>query len=243
MTGQTPLPQGPASRFASAIDRFAAWIARHWLAVFNVLVAVFVGLPMLAPILMEAGVTRVANVIYTAYAPTCHQLPERSFFLFGHQHVYTAEELEATGALPAGLNILQRELLRWQGSAETGFKMALCERDIAIYGSILLAGLLFGALRGRLKGRDGKLPKLPLWLYGVLLLPIVIDGVTQLFGLRESDWLLRVLTGALFGSATVWLAYPYVEESMTDVSRLAVNNMHLQNNMHPQTGQKGSPEV
>lgn len=219
------------------MDRFAAWLARHWLAVFNVLVALFVGLPILAPILMEAGATGAANVIYTAYAPTCHQLPERSFFLFGHQHVYSVAELEASGAVPEGLNILQRELLRWQGSAETGFKMALCERDVAIYGSILLAGLLFGALRGRLKGRDGKLPKLPLWLYGLLLLPILIDGGTQLFGLRESDWLLRVLTGALFGSATVWLAYPYVEESMADVSRLAVNNMH------PQTGQNGPPGV
>lgn len=237
MTGQTSSRRAPDSRFASAIDRFAAWIARHWLAVFNVLVAVFVGLPILAPILREAGATGAANLIYTAYAPTCHQLPERSFFLFGHQHVYTVQELEAAGELPAGLDILQRELLRWQGSAEAGYKMALCERDVAIYGSILVAGLLFGALRGRLKSREGKLPKLPLWLYVILLLPIAIDGGTQLFGLRESDWLLRVLTGALFGSATVWLAYPYVEESMADVSRMAVNNMHLQ------TGQKTSPEV
>ena len=225
------------NKIARAIDRFAAWLARHWLAVFNVLVGLFVGLPFLAPILMEAGATGPANLIYTAFAPTCHQLPERSFFLFGHQPVYTVAELEATGALPAGLNILQREFLRWQGTAETGFKVALCERDVAIYGSILLAGLLFGVLRGRLKGRDGKLPKLPLWVYGLLLLPMLIDGGTQLFALRESTWLLRVLTGIIFGSATVWLAYPHVEEAMADVAGMAANNMH------PQTGQNTPPGV
>jgi uncharacterized membrane protein len=237
VTENAPLPPAPSSKFASAIDRLAAWIARHWLVVFNLLVALFVGLPFLAPVLMEAGATGPANLIYTAYAPTCHQLPERSFFLFGHQHVYDVHELEAAGALPEGLNIVQRQLMRWQGTAEAGFKVALCQRDLAIYGTILIGGLLFGALRGPLKKRHSKLPKLPLWLYGLLLLPILIDGGTQLFGLRESNWLLRLLTGGIFGSATVWLAYPYVEEAMTDVSRMAAKNMH------PQTGQNAPPEV
>ncbi len=34
---------------------------------------------------------------------------------------------------------------------------------------------------------------------------------------RESTPVLRSLTGALFGLANVWLAYPYVEESMREV--------------------------
>ncbi len=243
MTENTPVRPAPAGGFASAIDRFAAWLARHWLIVFNVLVALFVGMPFLAPVLMEAGATGPANLIYAAYAPTCHQLPERSFFLFGREAVYDVHELEATGALPEGLNVLQRQAMRWQGTAEAGFKTALCQRDIAIYGSILLSGLLFGALRKGLKGRDGKLPKLPLWLYGVLLLPILIDGGTQLLGLRESDWWLRLLTGAVFGSATVWLAYPYVEEAMADVARMAATNQQATNNLHPQTGQNPPPGV
>lgn len=233
MTQNTPAQPAAVGKFASAIDRFAAWLARHWLAVFNVLVALFVGLPFLAPVLMEAGAAGPANLIYAAYAPTCHQLPERSFFLFGREIVYDVHELEATGALPEGLNILQRQALRWKGTAEAGFKTALCQRDLAIYGSILLSGLLFAALRRGLKGRDGKLPKLPLWLYGLLLLPILIDGGTQLLGLRESDWMLRLLTGAIFGSATVWLAYPYVEEAMTDVARMAATNQQAANNPHP----------
>lgn len=237
MSIPTPTPPAPASGFAGAIDRFAAWLARHWLAVFNTLVVVFIGLPFFAPILKEAGATGVANVIYAAYAPTCHQLPERSFFLFGHQHIYDVAELEAAGELPPGTTAPQRQVMRWQGSAEAGFKIALCQRDLGIYGSILLSGLLFGVLRGRLKGKNGRLPKLPLPLYGLFVLPILIDGGTQLFGLRESNWMLRLLTGAIFGSATVWLAYPYVAEAMTDVSRMAANNMH------PETGQNPPPEV
>jgi len=49
------------------------------------------------------------------------------------------------------------------------------------------------------------------------LLPMALDGGTQLFGLRESNWLLRSLTGAIFGIASVWLAYPYIEDAMQEV--------------------------
>ncbi len=33
----------------------------------------------------------------------------------------------------------------------------------------------------------------------VLILPLIIDGLTQLFELRESNNIFRLLTGALFG--------------------------------------------
>jgi len=47
--------------------------------------------------------------------------------------------------------------------------------------------------------------------------PIAVDGGTQLFALRESNWLLRTLTGALFGFAVVWITYPHVESAMQEV--------------------------
>jgi uncharacterized membrane protein len=117
--------------------------------------------------------------------------------------------------------------------------VAVCERDVAIYGSILLAGLAFGAVRSRLTRRGGKLRKMPIWLYVVLLLPMAVDGVTQLVGLRESTWELRLITGTLFGAATIWLAYPYVQEAMDDVLRTA----RLPKNTMPQTGQEPGSKV
>jgi uncharacterized membrane protein len=211
-------------RVTDAINRIAAGIARHWLAIFNTVVFVFFALPFLAPVLMNAGAVAPANLIYRLYAPACHQLPDRSVFLYGDDHFYSVEELEAAGAIPPGLNALQRQALRWQGNLEQGWKVALCQRDLAIYGAIFLAGLTFGALRPALRKRvppNGKWPKMPVWLFVLLLLPIAIDGFTQLFGLRTSIPELRFLTGALMGTAVVWFAYPYVEEAMMDVAKNA----------------------
>lgn len=222
-----PKGDGPA-RVAGAIDRLARWLARHWLATFNIFVAIFIGLPFLAPVLAHVGAAGPARLIYAIYAPTCHQLPERSFWLFGPQAVYTVPELESDGAPLTGLNILQRQALRFDGLPETGYKVAICQRDIAIYGGILLSGMLFGLLRSRLPRSRHKLPKMPIWLFGLLLVPMFLDGATQLVGWRESFWTLRLVTGGLFGSAVVWLAYPYVQEAMEDILF----------NDGPQTGQK-----
>ncbi len=224
MSVQVRPPQGEgAKRVNAAVNRIAAGIARHWLAVFNVMVAIFVGLPFLAPVLMDAGATGPANLIYRVYSVTCHQLPERSIFLYGHDHFYSIQALEAEGFLPAGASFLQRQALRWPGSAEAGWKVALCQRDVAIYASILISGLLFGLVRSILRPR-ATWPKMPVWMFILLLAPIAIDGVTQLFGWRDSFPLLRFLTGALMGSATVWFAYPHIEDAMQDVLRTTRTN-------------------
>ena len=213
--------EGAEAKVSGAINRLAVSMARHWLVLFNIAVAVFVGLPFLAPILMEAGLTRPARAIYLIYQPTCHQLPERSFFFFGPSITPSVASLEASHAIPAGLTILQRLALRFDGTPDTGYKVAICERDVAIYGAILLNGLLFGALRPTLR-RRGRMPKMPLWLFALFVLPAAVDGFTQLFGLRESTWYLRLITGFIFGSGLVWLAYPLVDDAMNDVVRTSV---------------------
>ena len=219
-------PGGLSDRVADVVDRLVAWIARHWLAVFNAIVFLFVAVPFLAPALMHLGSAggcapcrAAGRLIYIIYSPTCHQLPERSYFLFGPQRTYTVDELEASGAMRAGLNILQRQMLRFTGAPDIGYKVALCERDLATFGSLLLGGLIFGVARGILHRRGREVPRLPIWAYLAALAPMLIDGGTQLFGLRESNWILRSITGALFGLATVWLAYPYIQEAMADVLR------------------------
>jgi uncharacterized membrane protein len=101
-------------------------------------------------------------------------------------------------------------MLRWNGSPEAGWKVAICQRDVAIYAAVFLTGVLYGLVRNRMR-------PLPFKYYLLFLIPIAIDGGTQLIGWRESNWFLRTVTGALFGFASVWLAYPYVEDAMADV--------------------------
>jgi uncharacterized membrane protein len=183
-------------------------LSRHWLAIFNLLIAVYVLLPVLAPILMASGSPALGRIIYAVYRPACHQLPERSFFLFGPQASYSLDELWALGAVSDQDNIFTRQ--RILGTPEVGFKLALCQRDIALYGGLLAAGLLFGLVRERLR-------PLKLWLFGLFLLPMAVDGLTQLLLLRESTWLLRVVTGGLVGVGSVWLVYPHLETAFAEI--------------------------
>ena len=206
-------PQGaqPAPRSTSAISRGAngvvTWVARHWLALFNTAWALYVFTPFLAPILMRAGMPEAAQVIYTVYSVFCHQLPSHSYFLFGPELSPQSPALIAAG-MSSSNNLFQ--VRSFIGTPEIGWKVALCQRDVAIYVSVFLTGLLYGAVRHRLR-------KLPFKIYVLFLIPIAIDGLTQLVGWRESNWWLRTVTGALFGFASVWFAYPYLEEAMEDV--------------------------
>ncbi|MCL4396700.1 MAG: DUF2085 domain-containing protein, partial [Chloroflexi bacterium] len=178
--------------------------------------AVFDGLPFLAPLLMHAGMTGPGNAIYTVYGLTCHQLAYRTFFFFGAQPFYTIDQLHALlpGAqdVPA-LSFFWRD---FRGDALLGYKMAWCERDAAIYTSMLAGSLLFGLVRARLKPLDWR-------AYLILITPLAIDGLTQLTGLRESDAALRVITGVLFGGGSIWLIYPYLEAAMIDMRTQALD--------------------
>jgi len=197
-------------------DKAIFTLAVHWLALANLFWGLYVGLPLLAPILMNAGWTTPAKVIYTVYRPACHQLPERSYFLGGQQYVYSAEELAA-----AGVEI--RPLSRDIGNETVGWKMAFCQRDVAIYGSIFLTGLVYALVRRRLGNR-----KMPFRYYLLFLVPMGMDGVLQLFGLHESTWLLRTVSGAIFGVGSALFAYPYLEEGFRDVRRSINSRRHQQ---------------
>jgi len=206
-TSQTDPTPPSDSRVTRVANGLVMGIARHWLAIFNTLWGVYVFLPFLAPILMQMGMIDPARMIYAVYSLACHQLPDHSYFLFGELLTPSLEQLQAWGMDP-GLGLLQQRT--FIGNAAAGYKVAICQRDVAIYGSVFLAGLLYG-LFGRSQG--------PLsWkVYVLLLIPMAIDGTTQLFGLRESTWFLRSVTGGLFGVACVWFAYPHIDNAMRDV--------------------------
>jgi len=220
-------------------DRFMYWISRHYLALLNAFMFLYFGLAMLAPVLMKAGATVPATVLYTIYKPLCHQFGFRSFFLFGEQTYYPLKEAGITNVLtfdevtgfqdlhnPAASSRLQAR--QFTGNDEVGYKMALCERDIAIYSAIFLFGVVYAATNRRIK---------PLhWIWWVLigLGPIGLDGFSQLFSqmdwsflasilpYRESTPFLRLFTGGLFGLATAWFAYPYMEESFSETRQFFI---------------------
>jgi len=222
----------------SGADKAMFWISNHYLAILNLVMLLYVGLPVLAPVLMKSGATAPARVLYTIYSPLCHQFGFRSFFLYGEQAYYPLKE--------AGVNVVDFETAtgivglhdpndhsrldarRYVGNETVGYKVALCERDVAIYGAILLFGMIF-SLTGR------RFPQLH-WMLWILLGlgPIGLDGFSQLFAqfewpflasilpYRESTPFLRVLTGAMFGFFTAWFAYPNIEESMQETRQFFI---------------------
>jgi hypothetical protein len=61
--------------------------------------------------------------------------------------------------------------------------------------------------------------KMPFRYYLLFLVPMAIDGLLQLFGVHDSNWILRTVTGTIFGVGSVLFAYPYLDEGMRDVRR------------------------
>lgn len=227
--------QAIALRRAMRSNRWVLRLSRGWLPLVLTFLFLYTGLSLLAPVLMKAGAEGPARVLYTVYAPMCHQFAFRSWFLFGDQVVYPrevagAENLDSFESYAVRdphfdeINPyewtaqLQLKARSFKGNEEMGYKTALCERDVAIYGTMFLVGLLFFFMRDWLRPA-------PLLLYLLLGLgPIGLDGFSQLFSyppfefwpVRETLPHYRVLTGALFGLMNVWLAFPYLERSMRE---------------------------
>jgi len=168
----------------------------------NLFWGAYVLLALAAPVLMLLGWTGPAKVVYWLYRPACHQRPERSFFLGGLQSTYSAQEL-------AGMGIDVDPLVRAIGGPSVGYKVAVCERDTALYGAVFAMGVVYAVFR---KGM--RRIRIPLWAGLLFAAPLAVDGTLQLLGVYESTWLLRSLTGAVFGVGPVLLAYPLLDESL-----------------------------
>lgn len=109
------------------------------------------------------------------------------------------------------------------GTPEMGYKTALCQRDIAIYGAMLLGALMYSlpVVRRRLRPA-------PIWLFVFLGLgPIGIDGMSQLISYPPFAWwppretlpAFRVVTGALFGFMFAWVFLPRLDRSFAETAR------------------------
>lgn len=221
---------------AATVKRLEAYLARKWVALALVGLAIWVILPWLAPVFMKLGWEAAASTIYAFYSFQCHQLPQRSFFLFGPQPMLSLEQIQSIW-VDTPDPVLLREFV---GSQELGYKVAWSDRMVSAYSSIPLAGLIWRRLKDRL-------PILPGWGLALLALPMLADGLTHLAsdlaglgqGFRYGNaWLadltrhslpdsfyrgtvlgsfnscMRLITGAMFGSGLAWFAFGNFDRAM-----------------------------
>jgi uncharacterized membrane protein len=207
----------------------------RWLAIFLAVYGLWVWLPWAAPILMHYGLDGAGRVVYFIYSFFCHQLPERSFFLFGPRTMYPLASIQAVWRETINPMILRQ----FVGDTAMGWKVAWSDRMISFYGSVWVFALVWAAFWRRI-------PRLPWWGFVLLLLPITLDGATHMVsdfsgigqGFRYTNqWLasvtggglpawfyagdalgsfnswMRLVTGVLAGAGIVWFAFPAVEDS------------------------------
>lgn len=224
------------------------WLLEHWVSIFLVLFGLFIFLPFLAPVFMRLGWVGPAQLIYALYSTQCHQMAQRSFFLFGPQPMYNISELPIQMTTNDLSNMLA--LREFIGSLTMGWKVAWSDRMVYMYGSLWLAAIVFGVLHHR-----RSVQPLRWHIFGLMLLPMVIDGGTHWLsdttgglsgGFRyTNDWLanltahalptwfyvgdalgsfnawMRLISGVGFGIAVAWLTFPYMERSIQDsISKL-----------------------
>lgn len=218
------------------LDRRTKWFSSHWILIFFIILGLYAGLPFLAPVFLKFGWEPLARLIYSFYSFQCHQLPQRSYFLFGSKLTYSLAEIQALS--PTLLDPLT--LRQFIGNPEMGWKVAWSDRMVAIFASLWLFGILWRPLRGWLK-------PLPWWGLVIFLLLLAVDGtshfISDLYGIgqgfRDSNvWLailtnhtfspgfyagdswgsfnsmLRLLSGILFGLGLVWFSFPYLDEAV-----------------------------
>jgi uncharacterized membrane protein len=238
-------------------DRFSLWMGKHYLIFVTAMVAIYLLGAFLPPVLMKANLTLPANVLYKAYSYVCHQLPYRSWFLFGEQAAYPRALAGVKGLLTyqqaTGLDEGTSPEAVWAartyvGDEHIGYKVALCERDVAIYAAIIIFAGVFALWRRIWPKR--MIPPIH-WMLWILIgiIPMGLDGGSQLvsqyipalarfFPLRESTPFLRTLTGFLFGFTTAWFGIPYMEESFGETLRIFTRKKALYDQQMSKGAQK-----
>lgn len=180
-------------------DRFLNVVLNHWLVLLLLAMLIFVGLPFLAPVFMAAGWTRLGELIYTVYIPFCHQLPQRSWFLFGEKLTYSLDEINRV--FPS---TDPWQLRFFYGNPQMGWKVAWSDRMISFYTMTPVFGMVYALIR---RWRPN-LPPISLKLLLWALAPLAVDGVTHALsdmiygisggGFRDTNAWLMMLTGNAF---------------------------------------------
>ncbi len=217
------------------------WLSQHWLLVVNTVAGILVILPFLAPVFMSIGWIIPAKGIYWVYSYLCHQLPERSYFLFGSKVSYSIVEIQSVWKNTTDIAVLRQ----FVGNSQMGWKVAWSDRMVSMNTSLWVFGIIWSFFRKKVK-------QLPWWGVFLLILPMAVDGTTHLIsdfagigqGFRDTNtWLavitnntllpnfysgdawgsfnawMRLITGVLFGLGIVWFGFPFLDENFRNINQ------------------------
>jgi uncharacterized membrane protein len=218
------------------------WLVEHWFQLFLAIYGLWVFTPFLAPVFMKIGWDGAGRIIYLIYSFFCHQLPERSIFLFGQKSMYSLGEIQAAWQDTINPMILRQ----FVGNESMGWKIAWSDRMISFYTSIWFFGAAWWPLRYKVKRLS--------WIgFALLLLPMALDGGTHAIsdlaglghGFRDTNqWLAviagnllpasfyagdalgsfnswgRLLSGILAGLGIAWLLFPFMFQSQREIVEL-----------------------
>ena len=256
------LPE-PEAASESWADRLVYGFMRHWLALILTAMLIFVSVPFLAPVAMHLGWSGVGNLIYFLYSPFCHQLPQRSWFLFGDKLTYTLGEIAQVYP-----HLEAWQLRRFTGEPGMGWKVAWSDRMISFYFLTPVFGLVYGLVRTV----GWRVRPIPFKLLLLLLLPMTLDGVTHLVndlvfgvtgnGFRDTNawlalltghafpgfyagdhfgtfnWWMRLLTGMVAAWGLAFWVFPWIDRLMADeVDRYAKRLLSLRDSVGEQESQ------
>jgi len=140
-----------------------------------------------------------AQLMYSAFAPTCHQLTSRSNCLL----VSRADGSYSFGDCLPSDKLSYTRANAVESETEAAYKLPVCSRDVAIYLAMLLGAIALPFVR-RVESHDWPNK----WLLVASCVPIAIDGGTQLIGIRESSNSIRMITGAIVGFALPFYIVP-----------------------------------
>ena len=250
MTKNNQSPKQPVSGLTKsiviALQKFIWYLAHFWPIPAILVAPAFLSLGLLAPTFMADGYEDVGKAVYRILAPHNHQLPQRSYFLYstdGGVATYSMAELVAEGADAADPeSFLGNELI--------GFKTALNHRMVAIFATIFVGGLAWLALgrRPHFGAPWFLLFLIPLLLDGFSHLISESSSLAfreqnawaacltgHLFStdfyegskMGSLNWVLRNLTGGIFGVGIVWYLFTSFDDFFNRIKRRLANPVSI----------------
>ncbi len=135
------------------------------------------------PILSVMG-SQISDPLFSFFSLFCHQMFERSLCMSSNFSIGNCE--------------LGSEFIH---------QFPVCSRDVSFYLFMLLGGFVY-VLMG--KKNEIKIPSVLILI--LFVLPLAIDGTTQLLGFRESNNILRIITGGLAGIIVPFFLIPIMNK-------------------------------